>query len=80
MVKPLSCERWPVHFSQEQGRSLSEQGGGKNAEQTEATRTETKPEKEEIIDKRNGCGIKDLTAYNTVLQIKTYSKANIALR
>lgn len=36
--------------------------------------------KEEIIDKRNGCDIKDLTAYNAVLQIKTNGKANIALR
>lgn len=36
--------------------------------------------KEEIIDKRNGCGIKDLIAYNAVLQIKTNGKANIALR
>lgn len=36
--------------------------------------------KEAIIDKRNGYGIKDLTAYNAVLQIKTNGKANIALR
>ncbi|MBQ6104762.1 MAG: hypothetical protein IJL03_02315 [Lachnospiraceae bacterium] len=36
--------------------------------------------KEETIDKRNGYGIKDLTAYNAVLQIKTKGKANIALR
>ena len=34
---------------------------------------------EEIIDKRNCCGIKDLTAYNAVLQIKTNGKANIVL-
>ena len=36
--------------------------------------------KEEIIDKRDGCGVKDLTAYNAVLQIKTNDKANIVLR
>lgn len=39
-----------------------------------------KQSKEQIIDKRNGCGIKDLTAYNAVLQIKTNGKANIVLR
>ncbi len=36
--------------------------------------------KEEILDKRNGCGIKDLTAYNAVLQIRTQGKATIALK
>lgn len=35
---------------------------------------------EERIDKRNDYGIKDLTAYNAVLQIKTNGKANIVLR
>ncbi len=35
--------------------------------------------REEIIDKRNGCGFKDLTAYNAVQQIMTNGKANIAL-
>lgn len=39
-----------------------------------------KQRKEEIIDKRNDYGIKDLTAYNAVLQIRTNGKANIALR
>lgn len=39
-----------------------------------------KQSKEQIIDKRNGYGIKDLTAYNAVLQIKTNGKANIVLR
>lgn len=39
-----------------------------------------KQRKEEIIDKRNDYGIKDLTAYNAVLQIKTNHKANIVLR
>lgn len=34
-------------------------------------------QREERIDKRNDYGIKDLTAYNAVLQIKTNGKANI---
>ena len=36
--------------------------------------------KEEMLDKRNGFGVKDLTAYNAVLQIKTHGKAEIVLR
>jgi len=36
--------------------------------------------KEEMLDKRNGCGIKDLTAYNAVLQIRTQGKAAIVLK
>ena len=36
--------------------------------------------KEELIEKIDGCGVKDLTAYNAVLQIKTNDKANIVLR
>lgn len=39
-----------------------------------------KQRKEELIDKRNNCGVKDLTAYNAVLQIRTNGKANIILR
>lgn len=35
--------------------------------------------KEENIDKRNGCGVKDLTAYNAVRQIMTNGQANIVL-
>lgn len=35
--------------------------------------------KEELIDRRNNCGVKDLTAYNAVLQIKTKGKAAIVL-
>lgn len=37
-------------------------------------------EKEEMLDKRNSCGIKDLTAYNAVLQMRTGGKAAIVLR
>ena len=33
-----------------------------------------------VIDKRNYCGVKDLTAYNAVQQIRTGGKANIVLR
>ena len=36
--------------------------------------------KEELTDRRNNCGVKDLTAYNAVLQIKTNGKAAIVLR
>ena len=39
-----------------------------------------KKRKEELLDKRNGCGVKDLTAYNALLQIRTKGKANIVLR
>jgi hypothetical protein len=36
-------------------------------------------QREERIDKRNDCGVKDLTAYNAVRQIMTNGKANIVL-
>lgn len=36
--------------------------------------------KEELIDRSNHCGIKDLTAYNAILQIKTNGKATIVLK
>lgn len=36
--------------------------------------------KEELLDRRNCCGVKDLTAYNAVLQINTGGKAAIALK
>ena len=39
-----------------------------------------KQTKEAVIDKRNHCGVKDLTAYNAVQQIRTGGKANIMLR
>ena len=39
-----------------------------------------KQAKESVIDKRNYCGGKDLTAYNAVQQIRTGGKANIMLR
>lgn len=35
---------------------------------------------EEVISKRNDFGIKDLTAFNAVMQIKTNGKAAIMLR
>lgn len=35
---------------------------------------------EEVISKRNDFGIKDLTAFNAVMQIKTNGKAAILLR
>ena len=36
--------------------------------------------REEALDKRNGCGLKDLTAYNAVQQIRSNGKATIAIR
>ncbi len=36
-------------------------------------------QREERIDKRNDCGVKDLTAYNAVRQIMTNGKTNIVL-
>lgn len=36
--------------------------------------------REEMLDKRNACGVKDLTAYNAILQIKTNGQAAIVLR
>ncbi len=36
--------------------------------------------KEELIDRCNHCGVKDLTAYNAILQIKTNGKATIVLK
>ena len=36
--------------------------------------------REEKLDKRNACGVKDLTAYNAVQQIRTGGRAAIALR
>ena len=39
-----------------------------------------KQTKEAVIDKINHCGVKDLTAYNAVQQIRTGGKANIMLR
>ncbi|MDO5765683.1 MAG: hypothetical protein Q4P84_08300 [Elusimicrobiales bacterium] len=36
--------------------------------------------KEEKLDKVNGCGVKDLTAYNAVQRIITDGKASVVLR
>ncbi len=36
--------------------------------------------KEEILDKRNGCGVKDLTAYNAVAHMKFGNKAEVVLK
>lgn len=36
--------------------------------------------KEEILDKRNGCGVKDLTAYNAVAHMKFGDKAEVVLK
>ena len=36
--------------------------------------------KEELLHRRNYCGVLDLTAYNAVLQIKTNGHAAIAMK
>lgn len=36
--------------------------------------------KEELLDKKNGHGVTDLTAYNAVKQIVTQGKATLVLR
>ena len=36
--------------------------------------------KEELLDKKNDVGVKDLTAYNAVKQMVTNGKAAIALK
>lgn len=36
--------------------------------------------KEELLDKRNSCGVKDLTAYNAVRMMRSGGKATIALK
>ncbi|MCD8009055.1 MAG: hypothetical protein LUC30_03360 [Clostridiales bacterium] len=36
--------------------------------------------KEEMLDKRNGCGVKDLTAYNAVAHMKFGDKAEVVLK
>lgn len=36
--------------------------------------------RKENLEKRNSCGVKDLTAYNALMQIKTNGKSDIVLR
>ena len=36
--------------------------------------------KEELLDRCNACGVKDLTANNAVLQIRTGGKAALVLK
>lgn len=36
--------------------------------------------REEMMDKRNHCGAKDLTAYNAVQQLRSNGRAEIILR
>lgn len=36
--------------------------------------------REELLDKRDQCGVKDLTPYNAVLRMKKGKKASIALK
>ena len=54
--------------------------GGKNMKSRTKQRENRKLKKaEELLNKRNDFNVKDLTAYNAVLQIKTNGKAAIVL-
>ena len=54
--------------------------GGKNMKSRTKQRENRKLKKaEELLNKRNDFNVKDLTAYNAVLQIKTNGKATIVL-
>ena len=69
--------------SRKYGRSLPgtrENGGEEMKDRKKQRENRRLKNKEELLDKRNGCGIKDLTAYNAVLQMKTGGKAAIVLR
>ena len=57
---------------------LEEESGMKNRIKQRANRK--LKIREEALDKRNFCGLKDLTAYNAVQQIRTKGKAEITLR
>lgn len=50
----------------------------KNRERQRANRR--LKQKEELLDKKNDLGVKDLTAYNAVKQMVTNGKAIIVLR
>ena len=67
--------------SRNRGSSLSIWIGGIGMKDRKRQRENRRlKNKEELIDRRNNCGVKDLTAYNAVLQIKTNGKATIVLR
>jgi len=54
--------------------------GGENMKSRTKQRENRKLKKaEELLNKRNDFNVKDLTAYNAVLQIKTHGKAPIIL-
>ena len=39
-----------------------------------------KKNSEEVLDRNNSYGVKDLTAFNAVMKIKTNGKANLTLK
>ena len=61
------------------GSSLSKQGEEEMKNRIRQRENRRKKSMEERLDKRNACGVKDLTAYNAVQQIRTNGKATIAL-
>ncbi len=54
--------------------------GKRYTDRTQQRANRRKKHHEEKLERRNCCGIKDLTPYNAVQQIRTNGKAEIALR
>ncbi len=52
----------------------------RNRQKQRELRRLQKKNAEAPLDRRNACGVKDLTAYNAVQQIRTNGKATIAYR
>ncbi len=54
--------------------------GGADVKNREKQRANRRAKhQEEMLDKRNACGVKDLTAYNAVARMKLGDKATIKL-
>lgn len=80
MVKPVSANVGCPFLAELAGAVCPSKEVDEMRDRQKQRELKRKQKKEEIIDKRNSYGIKDLTAYNAVLQIKTNGTANIALR
>lgn len=59
---------------------LYQHGGSQMKNRIRQRENSRRKHREEMLDKRNACGVKDLTAYNAVLRIKTNGQAAIVLR
>lgn len=69
----ISCKYEGKLCQREEGRNKM-----RNRQKQRELRRQQK--KEELLDRRSSCGVKDLTAYNAVAAMKFGSKATIALR